>query len=159
MKSFRGRWRPLGITASLALICALAIPALSVAAAPKKGKTYVGDIKRVFGGRVAETDEISFQVSANGKRVHDFSLPNGYPVYCEGGGFGEAQGATAKITPQGTFTAKLPIYFAYGSPKHQGFVEVTGKFGKKGHESGKVITEFTKSTTCNGTSRYSTKVG
>jgi hypothetical protein len=143
----------------IALICAVAIPALSVAAAPKKGRTYVGEIKEVYGGKVGNTDEISFQVSASGKQVRDFSLPNGYPVYCEGGGFGEAKDATTKITPKGTFTAKLPIYFAYGSPKHQGFVKVSGKFGKKGRESGKVITEFTKSTTCNGTSKYTTKVG
>lgn len=92
------------------------------------------------------------------RKVHDFSLPSGYPVYCEGGGFGEAQDATAKISSKGTFTAMLPIYFA-PTHDHQGFVKITGKFGKKGHESGKAITEFTTSKTCNGTSKYTTKAG
>ena len=101
---------------------------------------------------------IAFEVSANGKKVHDFSLPSGYPVYCEGGGFGEAQDATAKISSKGTFTAKLPIYFA-PTHDHEGFVKVTGKFGKKGHESGKVITEFSTSKTCNGTSQYTATAG
>jgi hypothetical protein len=156
MKSFPGDRRLLSMVAGLVLICAVAVPALSVAAAPKKGETYAGEIKEVSRGKVVNTDEISFQVSANGKRVHDFSLPNDYPVYCEGGGFGEAEDATAKITPAGTFTAKLPLYFA-PSHQHQGFLKITGKFGKKGRESGKVITEFTKSTTCNGTSKYSAK--
>lgn len=161
MKRSPVRWCPVGIVASIALICAVAIPALSNAAPPKKGKTYVGEIKRVYGGKVAYTDEISFKVSASGKQVHDFSLPNGYPVYCEGGGFGEAQDATAKITPAGTFTAKLPLYFA-PSHQHQGYLMVTGKFGKGGRESGKLTTNFTLGNfdqSCNGTSKYSTKAG
>lgn len=140
--------------ALVGLLAALAIGA--AAAHPAKGKTYSGSIKRLAGANV--TFPISFEVSANGKKVHDFSLPSGYPVYCEGGGFGEAQDATAKITSKGAFTAKLPIYFA-PTHQHQGFVKITGKFGKKGHESGKAITEFTTSKTCNGTSKYSTKAG
>lgn len=137
------------------LIVALAVGVGSANAAhPAKGKTYSGSIKSRPGGNVTFT--ISFQVSKNGKKVHDFSLPSGYPVYCEGGGFGEAQDATAKVSSKGTFTAKLPIYFA-PTHDHEGFVKITGKFGKKGHESGKVITEFSTSDTCNGTSKYTAK--
>lgn len=139
----------------LVLIAALAVGAGSAGAAhPAKGKTYSGSIKSLPGGNVTFT--ISFQVSKNGTKVHDFSLPSGYPVYCEGGGFGEVQDATAKISSKGTFTAKLPIYFA-PTHDHEGFVKITGKFGKKGHESGKVITEFSTSDTCNGTSKYTAK--
>lgn len=157
MKRFSGRPYPVAVAASFALICAVAIPALSSAAQPGKGKTYSGSITRVVAGTTS-TFPISFQVSKNGKKVHDFSLSSGYPVYCQGGGFGEAQEATAKISKQGTFTAKLPLYFA-PTHDHQGFVKVTGKFGKKGHESGKAITEFTGGslTGCNGTSKYTTK--
>ncbi|MBS1860566.1 MAG: hypothetical protein JSS68_02530 [Actinobacteria bacterium] len=130
-----------------------------MATQPGKGKTYTGSITRVVAG-TSSTFPISFEVSKNGKKVHDFSLPSSYPVYCEGGGFGEAQDATAKISKQGTFTAKLPLYFA-PTHDHQGFLKITGKFGKKGHESGKVITEFSgaASTSCNGTSTYTTKAG
>jgi hypothetical protein len=137
----------------IVLIAALAIGAGSATAAhPAKGKTYSGSIKHLAN----VTYTIAFEVSANGKKVHDFSLPSGYPVYCEGGGFGEAQDATAKISSKGTFTAKLPIYFA-PTHDHEGFVKITGKFGKKGHESGKVITEFSTADTCNGTSKYTAK--
>jgi hypothetical protein len=144
----------LGLAAGLLLSCAVALPAWSVAASPKKGKTYSGEIRRTAGGTI--TLPISFEVSKNGRKVHDFSLPSSYPVYCEGGGFGEAEDATAKISKKGTFNAKLPLYFA-PSHEHQGFVKISGKFGKKGHESGKVVTDFTKSKSCNGTSNYSTK--
>jgi hypothetical protein len=149
---------PATVAASLLLICAAAaIPALSVAARPKRGKTYSGVITRVVAGSRFPFP-ISFEVSRNGKNVHDFSFPSSYPVYCEGGGFGEAQDTTAKISNKGTFTAKLPLYFA-PAHEHQGFVKVTGKFTKKGHESGKVITRFKKATACNGTSNYKTKAG
>jgi hypothetical protein len=141
----------------IALIAVLATPAVSAGAAhPAKGKTYSGSINRLAGANT--TFPISFEVSKNGKKVQDFSLPSGYPVYCEGGGFGEAQTATAKISSKGIFTAKLPIYFA---PTHdqQGFVKITGKFGKQGHEGGTAVTEFSDFKTCNGTSRYTAKTG
>jgi hypothetical protein len=136
------------------LIAALALGAAGADAAhPAKGATYSGSIKRLSN----VTYLITFEVSKNGKKVRDFSLPSGYPVYCEGGGFGEVQDATAKISSKGAFTAKLPIYFA-PTHEHQGFVKITGKFGKKGHESGKAITEFSTSKTCNGSSKYTAKV-
>ncbi len=137
------------------MAAALAMGAGSASAAhPAKGTTYSGSIKHLSNVTYA----ITFEVSKNGKKAHDFSLPSGYPIYCEGGGFGEAQDATAKISSKGTFTAKLPIYFA-PAHQHQGFVTITGKFGKKGHESGQVITEFSTSKTCNGTSKYTTTAG
>jgi hypothetical protein len=145
---------PIGLATTLAVICAAAIPALGASA--KKGKTYSGQITRIIKG-YRSTNPISFEVSKNGKKVDDFSFPSFYPVYCEGGGFGEPQAAAAKIK-NGKFTAKLPLYFA-PAHEHQGFLKITGKFGKKGHESGKVITDFTKSTSCNGTSKYTTKAG
>jgi hypothetical protein len=139
----------------LVSIAALAVGAADATAGhPAKGKTYSGSIERASN----VTYPIDFKVSQSGKKVDDFSLSSGYPVYCQGGGFGEAQEATAKISAKGTFTAKLPIYFA-PSHEHQGYVKITGKFGDKGHESGKVITEFTKSKTCNGSSKYTATAG
>ncbi len=140
----------------LAMIGAIAVVAGSAdAASPANGKTYSGTIKLTMASNVVFP--ISFQVSKNGKKVDNFSLPNGYPIYCQGGGFGEAQQATAKVSSKGTFTAKLSIYFA-PTHKHEGFVKVTGKFGKKKQARGKVITEFGSSSTCNGTSKYTAKV-
>ncbi|HEX3692848.1 MAG TPA: hypothetical protein VHU13_05835 [Solirubrobacteraceae bacterium] len=133
------------------LAVALVVAAGALAAKPIKGATYSGTIKRTSN----VTYTISFKVSANGKKVSDFRLLSGYPVYCEGGGFGEVKSASGKVTDKGTFTVKLPIYFA-PTHQHQGFVIVTGSFGEHGKESGKVKTDFTKAATCNGTSSYST---
>ena len=94
-------------------------------------------------------------MSANGKRVRDFVLTSNYPVYRQGGGFGAVQAASGTISKHGTFKVKLPIYFA-PTHQHQGFVIVTGTFAKHGKESGTVRTDFTRSSSCNGTSRYST---
>lgn len=150
---------PLGraLPAAALLLLVLALAGAALAAGPKKGATYSGLITRVIDGN-RSTYPISFDVSANGRKVETFSLPSNYPIYCEGGGFGEAKEATAKISRQGTFTARLPLYFA-PTHDHQGFVKITGKFGKQGHESGKVITEFSGGslTGCNGTSKYATK--
>lgn len=145
------------VTAALLLLLVLALAGVALAANPKKGATYSGLITRVVAG-TSSTFPISFEVSANGKKVRNFTLESDYPVYCEGGGFGEAQKATATVSKKGTFTAKLPLYFA-PAHEHQGFVEITGKFGKKGHESGKVVTDFSGGnlTGCNGTSKYTTK--
>ncbi len=64
------------------------------------------------------------------------------------------QAGSSAVT-KGKFTVKLPIYFA-PTHQHQGFVSVTGTFGKHGKESGKVKTDFTTSRVCNGTATYTT---
>lgn len=137
----------------LAALVVAAGAAAALAATPIKGATYTGKLKLPHASSV--TFPISFKVSANGKRVSDFSFPHGYPVYCQGGGFGQQQAASAPITKRGRFTVKLPIYFA-PARSHQGFVIVTGTFAKHGKESGKVMTDFTTSAGCNGTSTYAT---
>lgn len=138
-------------TAAVAVL--LVTTGFALAASPLKGTTYTGTIKRAS----SVTYGIGFKVSANGKTVSGFTLSNGYPVYCQGGGFGEMQAASAKITKKGTFKVKLPIYFA-PSHQHQGLVIVTGAFAKHGKVSGKVQTDFTKAKVCNGSSSY-TAVG
>lgn len=136
-----------------ALVAAAGSTTAALAASPNKGATYKGKLKLPRPSSVKFP--ISFKVSSNGKRVSNFKFPNGYPVYCQGGGFGQLQAATSPITNNGTFTVKLPIYFA-PAHSHQGFVIVSGKFGMHGKESGKVTTDFTGSHVCNGTATYTT---
>ncbi len=141
----------------LALTALLAVTggaAVALAANQIKGATYKGKVALPHASNV--TMAIRFKVSANGKRVGNFTLPNGYPIYCQGGGFGAPRSASGAITKEGTFTVKLPLIFA-PTHQHQGFVIVTGKFAKHGKESGKVKTAFTHSSSCNGTAGYSTK--
>ena len=143
------------LAAAIALTALVAVtigPVAALAAKPVSGATYSGKISRASN----VTFPISFKVSANGKRVSSFVLASSYPVYCQGGGFGAVQPASGTISKHGTFKVKLPIYFA-PAHQHQGFVIVTGTFAKHGKESGTVRTDFTRSSSCNGTSRYSTK--
>lgn len=126
--------------------------AVALAASPIKGATYQGKLKLPHATN--ETFPISFKVSANGKRVSKFTLLHGYPVYCQGGGFGQMQPASGTITNSGKFSVKLPIVFT-PTHQHQGFVIVTGTFAKHGKESGTVVTDFTGHV-CNGTSTYTT---
>jgi hypothetical protein len=146
-------------TITAVAITAVAGSAVALAAKPVKGATYSGNITKVFisqGRRFPHTWGISFKVSRNGKKVTTFEFPNDYPIYCQGGGFGTAQKGSGKVSKKGTFKVKVPLYFA-PEHQHQGFLIVTGKFRKHGKESGKVKTDFTTGTVCNGTSKYSTK--
>lgn len=135
------------------LLAVSAGTAVALAAAPIKGATYQGKLKLPHATN--QTFPISFKVSANGKRVSKFTLAHGYPVYCQGGGFGQQQPGSGTVTSKGKFTVKLPIVFTFGpTHRHQGFVIVTGTFAKHGKESGTVVTDFTGVHTCNGTSTY-----
>ena len=138
----------------VALLVVSAGTAVALAAAPIKGATYQGELKLPHATN--QTFPISFKVSASGKGVSNFTLSHGYPVYCQGGGFGQQQPGSGTITKKGKFTVKLPLVFEFGPPphRHQGFVIVTGTFAKHGKVSGTVVTDFTPGHTCNGTSTY-----
>ncbi len=142
----------LGVGLVLVLGGLLLTAAFAFAAKPAKGKTYSGVI------RVNATvrDPISFKVSSSGAKVIKFSFPSGYPIYCQGGGFGIPQTSSARISNRGTFKAKLPIVF---TPTHtrQGFLKVSGRFRSHKREKGRVVTDFTHSPSCNGTSKYATR--
>jgi hypothetical protein len=145
------------VATAIALTALLAVTggaAVALAANQIKGATYKGKLSLSHASNT--TFSIRFKVSANGKRVGDFALANGYPIYCQGGGFGAVQSASGTITREGTFKVKLPLYFA---PAHQrqGFVIITGSFAKHGNESGKVMTDFIHAGTCNGTASYTAK--
>jgi hypothetical protein len=146
----------------LTIIAALAAASIALAAKPAKpvkGATYSGNITRVIksGGKTFKsTFPISFKVNKKGTKVSGFTLTNNYPIYCQGGGFGSPQAASGRISKKGAFKVKLPLYFA-PAHQHQGFLIVSGKFGKRKKESGTVKTDFTTSSTCNGTAKYTTK--
>ena len=126
-------------------------------ARPHPGATYEGKITETAGAKVLASQRINFTVDGQGKTVSNFTLRDGYPVYCAPKGIGEAQSTTARVSPPGTFTAKLPIY----APHHrlQGNLIVTGTFAAHNLESGQVKTMFMAASrkSCNGTAAYKTK--
>ena len=142
--------RVVGAIALITLV-ATAEGAVAFAATPIKRATYEGKLpyvqRHVFDQLQGERER---------KAREQFHARERLPVYCQGGGFGTVQKASGTIAKNGTFDVKLPIYFS-PSHEHQGFVIITGSFTKHGKESGKVMTDFTHGTTCNGTSRYATK--
>lgn len=142
----------LRLAVTAAALAALILTASVFAAKPIKNARYAGKVNKT--SNVVFT--IAFHVSANGKQVGAFNVPD-LPIYCQGGGFGAPGTKSATISKQGTFTVKLPIVFA-PTGANQGNLIITGKFGKHGSESGKATTSFTKDTMCNGTSTYQTKV-
>jgi hypothetical protein len=147
--------------AALAMLGAAGAQALASTSKPVRGAIYSGQITRVLhsGGKTFKSNfPISFAVSANGKRVSAFTFPSSYPVYCQGGGFGQPQSKSGKISDKGKFKVKLPLVFA-PTHQHQGFLVVSGTFGKHRKVSGTVFTDFTKAKVCNGSTKYSAKAG
>jgi hypothetical protein len=123
---------------------------------PHPGSTYSGKITETAGTKVLASQRIFFTVDPLGKTVSDFTLRDGYPVYCAPKGIGEAQSTTARVA-SGRFTAKLPIYASHH--RLQGRLIVTGTFALHNLESGMVKTTFTGASrqSCNGTAHYKTQ--
>ncbi len=141
--------------AAAALVAATGGAAAALAAAPIKAATYKGRLSvaaKPWHPKLSVP--ISFKVSANGRQVGHFAF--NYPVYCQGGGFGDFRSRSGTITKQGTFKVKLPIY-SRAAHSRQGFLIVTGSFARQGNESGKVTTDLSFGGACNGTSSYRTK--
>jgi hypothetical protein len=141
------------VAASTCVLALLALAGVAVAARPAKGATYKGKLSAP--GPIVEP--ISFKVTANGKRVHDFAI-SVVPVGCQGGAFGSPLAGSAAVTQPGKFKVTLKLYFA---PAHRttGKVVVTGTFLAHGKEKGKVATVFTNSLyskSCNKAVSYST---
>jgi hypothetical protein len=144
--------------APVAALTTLGLAGTAFAVGPVKGATYSAVIAKVerFNGKLYHsTKPFSFKVSADGKKAGPFTFRMGYPVYCQGGGFGTVHSKTVQISNKGAFTAKLPIIFSInGKNNHQGFVIVKGKFAKHGKASGTVFTDFNGGGSCNGTSKF-----
>jgi hypothetical protein len=144
------------VAASSFVLALLAVAGVAVAAHPVKGATYKGKLSAP--GPLAEP--ISFKVTSNGKRVHDFAITV-VPVGCQGGLFGSPQPGSAAVTKQGKFKVTLKLYFA---PAHRttGKLVITGTFLAHGKETGKVSTVFTSPLypkSCDKTVTYSMKRG
>ena len=76
--------------------------AVAGAAKPVKGGSYAGGWTTSSGAHFG----LSFKVSKSGKAVSAMTLPNGEPIFCQGGGFGTpvAQAKAAKVSKRGTFS-------------------------------------------------------
>jgi len=124
---------------------------------PHAGSTYRGKITETSGTKVLASQPILFTVDRKGKTVTNFTLRNGYPVWCAPKGIGEAQSTTARVLASGKFKAELPIYAAHH--RRQGSLVVTGTFAPHNLESGTVKTVFIAASrhSCNGAAHYKTK--
>lgn len=136
MSSARDLRRQLCGSVAVAAMAILAVAAVATASNATAGGTYVGSYSD------GTTNAISFKVSANGKKVIDLDLTT--PITCQGGcgGIGSASGASASISKDGKFKAKLQLLFPPGSNKSEGTETVTGKFLKHGIAAGTVSSHF-----------------
>lgn len=117
----------------------LALSGVALASKATPGATYVGHYKTI------PTDEITFKVSANGKKVIDLSLNT--PFKCNGGcgGVGSPITGTASISKQGKFKVVLKIIAPGPTAKAEGTDTVAGTFGKHGDAKGTVTSHFYES--------------
>jgi hypothetical protein len=131
-----GVWRGFVLAAVMALACA----GLALAAKPIKGAPYKGEFKGTPGTVV----QISFDVSANGKRISDLYTET--PFKCSGGCGGTPSGTngSAKLTKKGTFKATLKLT-GPGSTKTIGTDTVVGTFLSHGRAKGTVTSHFKSS--------------
>jgi hypothetical protein len=113
----------------------LASAGIALASNAIKGASYTGSYK------VKVSDEISFTVSTNGKRVTDLSVAT--PFKCSGGcgGVGSPSGGSAPISSAGKFKATLKL-IEPGSTKSFGTDTVVGTFLKHGKAKGTVTSHF-----------------
>ena len=123
----------------LAVAAALALAGVALASNATPGAAYVGH----YQGR--PTDEISFKVSANGKKVSDLLVDT--PFKCNGGcgGVGSPSAGSASISKSGKFTTVLEILAPGPGAKAEGTDTVTATFGKHGEARGTVTSHFYKS--------------
>jgi hypothetical protein len=125
-----------GLVATVALACA----GLALAAKPIEGAAYKGEFK----GTPGTVTQISFDVSANGKRISDLYTET--PFKCNGGcgGTPSGTGGSGKISKRGTFTVKVKLT-GPGSTKAIGTDTVVGTFLSHGRAKGTVASHFTGS--------------
>jgi hypothetical protein len=128
--------RRLGAGGAIAAGVALASAGIALASNAVKDGSYIGHYK---GGM---TEAISFQVSANGKRVVDLDAQT--PFKCSGGcgGVPSVTGGSAKISKKGTFELKVKLV-GPGSTKSFGTDTITGTFQSHGRAKGKISSHFT----------------
>jgi hypothetical protein len=144
------RSRLILLGAALLGVLLLAQPA--TATAPKKGGSYHGTLAAPRTGIA-----VTFKVSADGRKVTSLKISS-TPIYCSGGGrFTPFTFKAASIT-NGKFKAAGKQTISEGPQKGKigAKLSITGKFGKRGTESGKLAISWVYSPTCSGTSAYTT---
>ncbi|HTZ63815.1 MAG TPA: hypothetical protein VMB51_06895 [Solirubrobacteraceae bacterium] len=119
----------------VAVAAALTIAGGALASTATPGATYTGH----YLGR--PTDEISFKVSANGKKLIDLMVDT--PFKCNGGcgGVGTPNAGSASIS-KGKFKAVLKIPAPGPGAQAEGTDTVTGTFAKHGQAKGTVASHF-----------------
>jgi hypothetical protein len=131
-----GMFRGLALTAIAVLFCA----GFALAAKPTRGAAYKGEFK----GTPGTVTQISFDVSASGKRISDLYTET--PFKCSGGcgGTPSGTGGSGKISKRGTFTVKIKLT-GPGSTKAIGTDTVVGRFLSHGRAKGTVTSHFNHS--------------
>jgi hypothetical protein len=126
-------FRGLMLAVAIAVVCA----SLALAAKPIKGAAYKGEFK----GTPGTVTQISFDVSASGKRISDLYTET--PFKCNGGcgGTPSGTGGSGKISKRGTFTVKIKLT-GPGSTKAIGTDTVVGTFLSHGRAKGTVTSHF-----------------
>ncbi|HXW59553.1 MAG TPA: hypothetical protein VEJ23_08770 [Solirubrobacteraceae bacterium] len=123
---------------AVAVTATITLAAVALASNATPGATYVGH----YTGR--PTDEITFEVSGNGKKVIDLSVDT--PFKCNGGcgGVGSPREGSATISKSGKFKAVLKILEPDSTTKSEGTDTVTGTFYTHGEAKGTVTSHFNK---------------
>lgn len=119
-----------------------------------KGGSYTGTLAAP---RTSYT--VSFKVSANGRQVTGLKT-NNLPAYCSSGGPAvPIKFKNATVSKSGTFTSTGVQIISVGPKKGQkgATLKITGRFTSGGTESGTLTSIFPASSSCNGSSGYSTK--
>ena len=140
------------LSLAAALLAALLLAQSAIAGTPKKGGSYRGAV-----AAPRTSIAVTFHVSASGAKVSALKISN-MPIYCSGGGppvpitFKTARVAKGKFKSTGKQTISV------GPKKGQtgATLSITGTFGKRGKESGKLTIKYSSAPTCGGTSTYTT---
>jgi hypothetical protein len=136
---------------ALALMVTIAFSAVSAVALaaekPVKGGLYTGTLR---------SESITFKLARNGKSLKA-SAPYA-PLYCQGGGAGERQiSKPAKISKQGTFTAKITYEFV---PTHKKTSTLTFKGKISGlFMNGSAKSHFLLTKGCDGSASFTATAG
>jgi hypothetical protein len=119
-----------------------------------KGGSYTGSLIPSRDGVL-----VSFNVSANGKKVSALKVSN-TPLYCSGGGKPTpVRFKSATISGKGTFSSTGKYLILEGPKKGQvgANLKITGKFLKGRKEQGTLTTSYVGFSGCSGKSPYATK--
>jgi hypothetical protein len=146
--------RSIAAAIATGLVTAAVIASAAVAANPVKGATYKGTWGTKLNG-----GSVQLKVLGSGRQVSNFKL-SPVPLHCQGV-IPSMGSASVAVSKQGTFTARLALYFPPTLPsRHVGTLTVSGTFLSHGRERGQLVAKYGShgfSKSCGETVKYSTK--